>query len=147
MVNEIYTVFPSKLLYEDYVFQLKWKGGVVCPFCNSKSNTMMSNFKYHCNSCNSGHSLTVNTIMHNTKLDLRKWLVSIECFLSDEKLSYRRLSSIVEVDKKSAYRILKTFNTLFRTHKLEVVRILGIDSNKEEVLTRVLLINIKQRRY
>jgi hypothetical protein len=85
--------------------------------------------------------------MHNTKLDMRKWLISIYSYLSYENLSYRRLSEILQVDKKTAYRILDSISKLFKTNKLDVVVFLGLNRNIEEVLTHVLLINTRKKGY
>lgn len=147
MENKFYSLFPTEKAYKDYVFSLKWKGGIFCPFCSSKYHTPLQNFKYHCNSCNSNYSLSVNTVMHNTKLDMRKWLISLDSYLSYENLSYRRLSEILQVDKKTAYRILLSLSKLFKTHKLDVVVFLGLNRNIEEVLTHVLLINTRKKGY
>ncbi|WP_445667343.1 transposase [Paenibacillus sp. FSL H8-0034] len=148
MVNEYFITFPTEDAYTEYLLTLKWKSEIICPFCNSKSNTPLRfSFRFHCNSCNSDHSLTVNTVMHNTKIDLRKWVTSLDVYLQDNKLSSRKLSVIVNIDKKTAYRILKKFNSLFNSYKLEVAQILGYDTEKAEALSKVLLINTKRRRY
>lgn len=32
MENKFYSLFPTEKAYKDYVFSLKWKGGIFCPF-------------------------------------------------------------------------------------------------------------------
>lgn len=147
MLSEYFDTFPLEESFKEYLYKIKWVNLVItCPFCNSKSNTRLTGtFRHHCNLCNTNHSLTTFTVMHNTKIDLRKWLVAIDLFLSMKKLSGRYLANNIGIDKKSAYGIIKKLDHLVKVHKLEVAKNLGYNLPKVQVLTIVLLIKTNRR--
>lgn len=146
MISKLYKQFPEEKSYRTYATNYKWTSKIICPFCGSTQNTLIQDtFKYHCNKCNTNHSLTSSTIMHNTKIDIRKWIIALYLMLTDTKLSYRKLANYIEVDKKTAYRILKMLNYLYNKKKLEVIRISGLPMETIEILTLILLIRIDER--
>lgn len=142
------SLFECEESYLNYAAKIRWKSGVNCPFCNQQSNSKIGNSRYHCNVCNLDHSLTVNTIMHKTKLDLRKWLQFIDIYLNTPNVvSYRKLALMLGVDKKTAYRMQKKMDLFIKNNKLEIIKILGYtELPKEEALTSILLLDTKRRR-
>lgn len=99
--------------------------------------------------CNIDHSLTVNTVMHDTKVDLRKWAALLELYLtSSQSLSYRRIASLIAVNKKTADRMQKKLDIFIQIYKLDIIQILGFTHLAiEETLTSILLINTRRRRF
>jgi transposase-like protein len=83
----------------------RWDGCPVCPYCQStKTISLKKELRYHCNSCNTHFSVTVNTIFHNTKLPLQKWFLAISLILNAKKgISSRQLSRDIEVNKDTAW--------------------------------------------
>ncbi len=144
--KHIYLNFPEENHYKRYLLNLRWDKYITCPFCGSiKPTKLKSNFRYHCNRCNSSYSLTVNTVMHNTKVDLRKWLIALYFYLNDEKLSYRKLGGIIQVNKNTAYRMLSELHDLFSYRRLEVLKIAGLNKEPIEVMSLMLLIDLRGR--
>lgn len=146
MIERVYFDFPDDDCYKKYLLNLRWSKNTICPFCNSiKSTKLGLTFRYHCNVCNTNYSLTVNTIMHDTKVELRKWLITLHLFLIDEKLSYRKLSKIIEVNKNTAYRMIKELQYLFSKKRLTVLKIAGLNKDIIEIMSLMLLIEIGRR--
>jgi transposase-like protein len=59
--------------------------------------------RYHCNKCNLSYSVTVKTIFHNTRVDLRKWFLMITMLVNARrKPSSRQMAKIVGVNKNTA---------------------------------------------
>jgi transposase-like protein len=146
MMNQFFIDFPNDDIYKEYLLTLRWKTNVICPYCGSiKCSRGGSSFIFHCNNCNSNYSLTVNTVMHNTKVELRKWLVSLHYYLNDENLSYRKLSLIIDVNKNTAYRIVTNFQLLFSKKRLIILKLAGLKKNNIEIMSLMLLIDIKRR--
>ncbi|WP_271400067.1 hypothetical protein [Salinicoccus roseus] len=83
--------------------------------------------------------------MHNTKVDLRKWLIALYFYLNDEKLSYRKLGGIIQVNKNTAYRMLSELHDLFSYRRLEVLKIAGLNKEPIEVMSLMLLIDLRGR--
>lgn len=75
-ISNIYNLFPTEISYIEYLYNIKFTKIISCPYCYSNRTTLYKSI-FHCNLCNSKFSITTNTIMHKSKLDYRKWLVSI----------------------------------------------------------------------
>ncbi|MEO0373968.1 MAG: IS1595 family transposase [Cyanobacteria bacterium P01_A01_bin.17] len=88
---------------EDYVKileKLRWEGNIKCPYCNS-SNAVRFRQRYHCNGCFTSFSVTVNTFLHNTKIELFKWFAAIY-LVNSGPISVRKLASEIRVNKNTA---------------------------------------------
>lgn len=146
MTEHVYLNFPDEDHYKRYLLRLRWNKYITCPFCDSiKTTKLKSDFRYHCNRCNTSYSLTVNTVMHNTKVDLRKWLIALYLYLNDEKLSYRKLSEIIKVNKNTAYRMIRELQQLFSKRRLKILRIAGLNKDSIEVMSLMLLIDMRRK--
>lgn len=138
----IYKTFPTETSYRTFLYNLKFKNLLMCPYCYSNK---ISTYKdlFHCNICNSKFSITTNTIMHKTRLDYRKWLIAIYLFLFNENISYRSLAKAINVNKNTAYSMINKFNYLYTNFKINIVSLIESNSSDEEILSNVLLIKIK----
>lgn len=68
---------------------------------------MKLQFRHHCNACNTSFSVTVNTIFHNTRIPMQKWLAAITLYMEDEKkITVRKLADALEVNKNTAWAML-----------------------------------------
>lgn len=141
-VANIYNLFPTEISYREYLYKIRLSKIICCPYCYSNRITTYKSI-FHCNLCNSKFSITTNTIMHKSRLDYRKWLVSIYLFLFDENISYRGLSKIINVNKNTAYNILKKLTYLYSNFKIDIIKLTNTTLPNEEVLSNILLIKIK----
>ncbi|WP_408733780.1 transposase [Priestia megaterium] len=145
MIERIYLDFPNDDCYKNYLLKLRWTNRIICPFCGSlKSTRLGSSFRFHCNVCNTNYSLTVNTVMHDTKVELRKWLITLHLYLHDEKLSYRKLSKLIKVNKNTAYRMINRIQHLFLKNRLLILKISGLNKDVIEIISLMLLIDIRR---
>ena len=104
-IIQVYKRFPK---HDDCIHHLeavRWNGRPQCPYCKSHNITAMpKENRHHCNNCNTSFSVTVQTIFHNTKLDLQKWFLAIALILNAKKgLSARQLARDLEVNKNTAW--------------------------------------------
>ncbi|EGT5235784.1 IS1 family transposase, partial [Clostridioides difficile] len=116
---DIYKNFPTDVSYKIFLYNLKLKNSLICPYCYSDKISTYNDL-FHCNICNSKFSITTNTIMHKTKLDYRKWLLAINLFIFDENISYRKLSKNIVVNKNTAYKMIKKLNYLYTYFKIDI---------------------------
>ncbi|WP_375220477.1 transposase [Psychrobacillus sp. PGGUH221] len=145
MYKKIYFDFPDDDCYKKYLLNLRWKGKITCPFCGSHRNTRIrSTFRFHCNLCNTTYSLTAKTVMHNTKVELRKWLLTLYLYLNNEKLSYRKLTKLINVNKNTAYRMVNGIQLLFSRHRLLILKISGLKKDVIEIMSLMLLIDTRR---
>ena len=106
-IIQVYKQFPTQQDCIKHLEAVRWNGTPVCPYCQSTKQTPLKNTnRYHCNTCNTSFSVTVNTIFHKTKLDLQKWFLAISLVLNAKKgYSARGLGRDIEVTKDTAWRM------------------------------------------
>lgn len=114
-IIEIYQKFPTQEDCIKHLELVKWNNIPICPYCKSTNQTPeKDSHRYHCNSCNTGYSVTVGTIFHHTHLDLQKWFLAISLVLDAKKgYSARQLSRNISVTKDTAWRILMQIRKAF----------------------------------
>lgn len=114
-IIRIYKLYPTQADCLKHLEQVRWNGTPVCPYCTSTKQTpLKKEHRYHCNTCNTSYSVTVQTIFHKTKVDLQKWFLAISLVLNAKKgYSARQLGRDIEVTKDTAWymfmRIRKAF--------------------------------------
>ena len=101
----IYKQFPTDSDCIAHLEKVRWPGGARCPYCGSEKATRMpKENRYHCFNCKTSYSVTVNTIFHDTKLDLQKWFLAISLILNAKKgISSRQLARDLQVNKNTAW--------------------------------------------
>lgn len=66
--------FNSEDACYDYLIQLRWPKGIICPRCKEASKTWRTNRSlYHCQKCGYQVSVTAGTIFHRTRKPLVLW--------------------------------------------------------------------------
>lgn len=104
-ITKIYEKYPTRNDCIAHLESVRWPGGPRCPYCGSDNATPRTKeHRYHCNRCNRAYSVTVDTIFHDTKLDLQKWFLAICLILNAKKgISSRQLSRDLKVNKDTAW--------------------------------------------
>src|SRR6266850_4875466 len=78
--------FGSDDKCREYLEQLRWPEGVVCPRCGCKSiSTIEDRHQYDCNSCRYQFSVTAGTILHDSHLPLWKWFLTAYAMIESKK--------------------------------------------------------------
>lgn len=81
----------------EYFEKLRWANGVECVHCNSKEVTKLTGQKhregvYQCNGCYKQFTFTVGTVMEDSHIPLKKWLMAFHLMCSSKKgVSARQL--------------------------------------------------------
>jgi transposase-like protein len=107
-IIQVYKQFPTQLDCIKHLESVRWNNEPTCPYCKSKKCTPRKDGRnYHCNSCNTGFSVTVGTIFHKTRCDLQKWFLAISLVLNAKKgYASRQLARDIEVTKDTAWYML-----------------------------------------
>jgi transposase-like protein len=89
--------------------QLRWQGRPLCPHCGSSRYTPYhKERRYRCNGCGTNFSVTVKTLFHRTRVDLRKWYLLIAIVLESRKLPcVHLLADAVGVNKNTVTRMVR----------------------------------------
>jgi transposase-like protein len=70
----------------EYLEELRWPGGLICPKCGSKSISRISTrSQFDCNSCRYRFSVTSGTMFHDSHLPLSKWFLATYMMIESKK--------------------------------------------------------------
>ncbi len=96
-----------------HLAQLRWPDGFQCPHCGHDHGYYTSSRRhYECAACHHQTSVTAGTLFHATKLPLVKWFWAIYWVATDKgSISALRLSKLIGVNWRSAFRILEKLRT------------------------------------
>jgi transposase-like protein len=101
--------FPTVEECIKHLEALRWLGQPVCPHCGSLKHTPMpKEYRYHCGACDTNYSVTVRTMFHGTRVDLRKWYLLIALVMESRNLpAVEVLAGQVKVNKNTITRMVK----------------------------------------
>jgi transposase-like protein len=111
-IAQVFKRFPNDKACIKFLESIRWKDGVVCPYCNSnktcKHNVKNVNTRnatrHQCWTCKKSFSVTVNTIFHNTHIDLQKWFLAIALTGNAKKgISSYQLSRDLDIRQATAW--------------------------------------------
>ncbi|MFN8277301.1 MAG: IS1595 family transposase [Chitinophagales bacterium] len=119
---EVITHFSDKKVAKEYLFSLRWKDGIVCPYCNGK-NAKRLNSKVHdckCYDCRKPFSVTKGTIFENSPIPLQKWYAAIYLITAHKKgISSHQLARDLSLTQKSAWFVLQRVRFALQTGSFE----------------------------
>ena len=69
--------FATEKSCEEYLYQLRWPEGFICPRCNHREAWKTDRGQLHCRQCKYRVSVTAGTIFQDTHLPLRVWFKAI----------------------------------------------------------------------
>lgn len=104
-LDAIYRLFPDEDSCLAFLEQVRWgEGRPVCPYCRVQSSSPMpKERRHHCNNCPCSFSVTVGTIFHNTKVDMRRWFLALLLYTDPRRrVTVRDLATAVGVNKNTA---------------------------------------------
>lgn len=89
----------------EYLEDLRWPDGVVCPRCAERSISRIEKRKqFECNGCRYQFSVTAGTLFHDSHLPLWKWFLAIYLIGESKKgISGKQLQRTLGVSYKTAW--------------------------------------------
>ena len=80
-IFEVIEKFGDDAKAEEWFAARRWPDGIACIYCGSLNvgqhkNARRSTRQFYCNDCESRFTIKTGTIMHNSKLPLRKWAIA-----------------------------------------------------------------------
>lgn len=111
----------SKLLNNErkagnYFKKLRWPKGVICPECNSKKISKLSDCRYKCWQCSNRFSDFSNTYLSHKRIPFRKVLLLLKLFLIE--LTARKSAKEVGLSYKSCLSFFNTCRRAIYDHNL-----------------------------
>lgn len=106
---ELMEMFPTDVSARDYFETQLWGDIPRCPNCsNQQSETIYTHPTrlglYHCRPCDTQFTVQTNTVMHASKIPLRKWLYGMYLIVTARKgISSYQLAKELGITQKSAW--------------------------------------------
>ena len=115
--------FSNEAKCREYLANLRWPGGFVCPKCGCRHACLLSNGRYQCAKCRHQTSVTAGTVLHKTHMPLTQWFLTFY-FVSQDKrgISATALMSMLGTTYKTAWYMLTRIRAAMgqrdKTHRL-----------------------------
>lgn len=84
-MQELIEKFPTEELCREYIAQIRWDSGFVCPYCAGHKSWKIRRGKIRCSECRCDVSVTTGTVFENTHIPLRIWFQAIWCIVSQKQ--------------------------------------------------------------
>ena len=69
--------FGNEESCREYLYQMRWQDGFICPHCDHREYWIRDNGQYQCKRCRYRISVTAGTIFQDTRIPLRLWFRAI----------------------------------------------------------------------
>jgi transposase-like protein len=105
---EILIRFPAtELLCVEYAERIRWGEKVQCAYCGGTNLFKRSkDMRHRCKDCGKSTSVTINTVLHDTRLPLKTWFKALTIITHGKlRVSAHQLSRYIGVSYPSAYRM------------------------------------------
>ena len=132
-LEEFSSVYTDSYCYQ-YLRDLKWKEGFVCPKCtNKKFGRGNNNFTYKCTQCQHQESVTSNTLFHAIKFPISKaFYLAYYFHKNGNDVSYEELAIKMELSKNTVWK--------FGKKVLQIVEVMGKKSKASDAWDKLILI-------
>ena len=77
--------FSSEAKCREYLCQIKWPNGFICPHCHGQEFWETKRGQFRCNQCDFQASVTAGTIFQDSKISLRIWFRAIWHIVSQKQ--------------------------------------------------------------
>jgi len=107
---ELTSRYPDEESAVRYFESLRWPGGARCPECKAgdvaRGNTERRRQVWYCRKCGVQFTVTMGTVMENTKLPLRKWLLAFHLIGASKKgIPALQLARMLDTTYKTAWHL------------------------------------------
>ena len=107
---QFFELFPDEVAATEFFEYRRWGEDIWCPHCGSDSTSRVTSGKpmpHRCRDCRKHFSLRTNTVLAESKVPLRKWLLAIYLIHTSRKgISSLQLARELGVTQKTAWFLL-----------------------------------------
>lgn len=113
--------FNSEEVCRKYLEKLIWNDVPKCPHCSNNEVYRFSDGKrFKCKKCLKKFTVTVGTVLENTKIPLQKWMLAVYLVTTTKKgVSSVQLSKDIDVTQKTAWFILQRIREMVGVKNIE----------------------------
>ena len=100
--------YSTEAQCQEYLANLRWKSGYVCPKCGCRHAYRLANGRYQCAKCRHQVSVTAGTALHKTHMPLTQWFLTFYFVCQDKRgISAVQLERMLGTTYKTAWFMLK----------------------------------------
>ena len=104
--------FSTEAQCREYLADLRWKSGYVCPKCGCRHAYRLANGRYQCVKCRHQVSVTAGTVLHKTHMPLTLWFLTFYFVCQDKRgISAVQLAAMIGTTYKTAWFMLRRIRT------------------------------------
>jgi transposase-like protein len=120
--------YPTENDAINHFEKVRWNGKVICPYCNSeKIGARHKDYRYRCKSCGGMFSATTKTILHDSRLSLKKWFMGISLIVSAKKgMSALQLKRDLDITYKTAWAMYHKIRNLMQQENDSMPKLKGV---------------------
>ena len=117
-----------------FLEKMRWPDGrIVCPVCgvpDAYRNGNCITYKCRDKDCGTNFSVTVGTVMENTKLPLQKWIMGMYLLSAHKKgISSHQLARDLGIRQKAGWFLLMRIRQMFKDNGLELSNTVEADEH------------------
>jgi transposase-like protein len=115
--------FSDKDIAHQYLVDLRWSDGVVCPKCGGKEHSYLTTRKtWKCKACKKQFSVKVGTIFENSPIGLDKWLPAVWMIANAKNgISSCEIARALGVTQKTAWFMLHRIRLAMQSGTFETL--------------------------
>jgi transposase-like protein len=112
-LQELFDIFPTEEACREYLFQVKYVTGFICPHCQGKEYWKYKKGILRCKACKKDISITADTVFHGRHLSLKIWFQAIWLIVSRKTgISGVGLAGELGIKRlKTGWQLLSTIRT------------------------------------
>ncbi len=105
---EFFKTFPNEQSAVEYIETIRWKKGIICPFCESNRTARQKAYQYHqCKDCRKKFTVRTGTIFERSHIPLDKWLYAMYILQTARKgVSSLQLSKQLGITQSATWFML-----------------------------------------
>jgi transposase-like protein len=114
--------FKEEGTCRQYLEEMRWDGKVKCPHCNCDHKIYRTKIGFTCGSpeCGKKFTVTVGTVMENTKLTIHDWFIAIYLLTSQKSgISSYQLAHHLGITQKTAWHLAHRIRQAFKERFFE----------------------------
>lgn len=121
-LTEVAQYFKNEDVARTFLEKMRWPDGlIICPICGVRGayrNGDCKTYKCKDRDCRTAFSVTVGTVMENTKLPLVKWFMAMYLVSAHKKgISSYQVARDLNIGQKAAWHLLHRCRAMFKDKK------------------------------
>ena len=106
---EVYRRWPDHAACIKHLETVRWGENPTCTYCAAEEvpkHREGHRNRWQCQTCKRRFSVTVNTIFHNTHIDLQRWFLLISLMLTKKDLSSVQAARDIEIRQPTVWSMM-----------------------------------------